>query len=355
VLQGAWEPDRTVLRDEATYSELDARWLLGRRTTSLDVGARAVTLDGDERIEFTGLLIATGATPRALPNPGDLDGIFTLRTLDDCLAIRTRVEEAARVVVVGAGFIGSEVAASCRTRGVEVTVLEALPVPLARVLGEEMGRVCEALHRDHGVDIRCGVGVSGFEGDGAVARVRLADGSAVDADVVVVGVGVRPETGWLEGSALALDDGVVCDETCEAAPGIVAAGDVARWPNPLFGMSMRVEHWTNASEQGTAAARRLLGALGRTDLVPVPFAPVPFFWSDQYDRKIQFVGVASPDDDVRVVHGSVEERQFVALYGRGGRLVGALAFNRPRQLMGFRRLIAERSPFSDALDHAATL
>jgi 3-phenylpropionate/trans-cinnamate dioxygenase ferredoxin reductase subunit len=182
-----------------------------------------------------------------------------------------------------------------------------------------------------------------------VERVRLSDGTAVAADVVVVGIGVVPETRWLESSGLALDDGLVCDETLSAAPGIVAAGDVARWPNPLFGESMRVEHWTNAVEQGEAAAERLLARAGDAK----PFAPVPFVWSDQYDLKIQFAGLTKPDDEVHIAHGSLADRRFVALYGRKGRLVGALALNRVRFLMGYRRMIREGASWDEARAKAA--
>jgi NADPH-dependent 2,4-dienoyl-CoA reductase/sulfur reductase-like enzyme len=274
-----------------------------------------------------------------------------LRTLDDCLAIRAHLERGARVVVIGAGFIGSEVAATCRGRGLDVTVLEMLATPLERAVGPIVGDACGRLHRDHGVDLRCGVAVAGFEGGAHVERVRLADGSTIEADVVVVGVGVVPETRWLEHSGLALDDGVVCDETCLAAPGIVAAGDVARWPNPLFdGERMRVEHWTNATEQGVAAARRLLV---HDAAAAEAFAPVPFVWSDQYDVKIQVVGSIRGEDEVAVVDGSLAEHRFVALYGRGGRLVGALGFSRPRLVMQYRKMIAERTSWDDALAHAA--
>ena len=345
VLAGKWGPDQILLRPADDYSSLALDTRLGRRATALDLGARAVVLDDGERISFDGLVIATGCSPRPLPGTPDASGIHLLRTLEDSLAIRDALDESPHVVVVGAGFIGSEVAATCRTRGLDVTLLEALPVPLARALGEEVGAACAELHHDHGVDLRVGVAVDGFDGDGRAERVRLSDGSTVDADLVVIGVGVAPETAWLEGSGLALGDGVACDATCFAsAPGVVAAGDVARWHNPLFGIDMRVEHWTNAAEQGVAAARALLAGAGAE-----PFAPVPYFWSDQYDAKIQFVGVCAPDDDVRIVHGSVAERRFVALYGRAGRLVGALAISRPRLLMAYRRLIAERASWEDAL------
>jgi NADPH-dependent 2,4-dienoyl-CoA reductase/sulfur reductase-like enzyme len=349
LLAGKWEPDEIALRKQP-YDDLELDLRLGRRATALDVTDRVLHLDGGETLAFDGLVIATGSRPRTLPDTPPLDGIFVLRTLDDCLAIRARLDTRPRVVVIGAGFIGSEVAATCRGRGLDVTVLEMLPAPLVRGVGPVIGEACGHLHRDHGVDLRCGVTVAGFEGGDRVERVRLADGAAIDADLVVVGVGVTPETDWLEDSGLALDDGVVCDETCLAAPGIVAAGDIARWPNPLFdGESMRVEHWTNATEQGVAAASRLLV----DDASAESFAPVPFVWSDQYDVKIQVVGCIRGDDEVEVVDGSLDERRFVALFGRGGRLVGALGFSRPRLVMQYRRMIADRASWSDALAHAA--
>ena len=350
VLQGHWEPDKAVLREPGQYDALGVTWHLGRRAIALDPAARTVTLDDGEPLAYDGLVIATGATPRWLPGTEGLGGVHVLRTMDECLTLRAELEAASRVCVVGAGFIGAEVAASARVRGLDVTVLEALPAPLARAFPAEMGAACAALHLDQGVDLRCGVTVAGFEGDDRVTGVRLGDGSVVEADVVVVGVGVAPETGWLESSGLPLDNGVVCDSTCAtAAPGVVAAGDIARWPNNLFGETMRIEHWSNAVEQGAAAAKRLLAGPGEA----VDFAPVPYFWSDQYDAKIQFLGRCCPTDEVRVVDGSVEERRFVALFGRDDRLVGALAFSRPRLLMAYRKLLASKTSFEDAIAHAA--
>ena len=351
VLQGAWEPEQANLRDAAHYDPLEIDWRLGRQAVALDLERRAVELDDGEPLPFDGLVIATGASPRTLPDTPPLDGVFVLRTLEDCLALRKDLEGGPRVCVVGGGFIGAEVAASCRIRGLEVTVLEALPAPLARAFPAEMGAACAALHRDHGVDLRTSVGVEGLDGSGRVERVRLAGGGSVPADVVVVGVGVVPATGWLESSGLELRNGVVCDQTCAtAAPGVVAAGDIARWPNPLFGEEMRIEHWSNAVEQGAAAAKRLL----TSDEAAEPFAPVPYFWSDQYDTKIQFLGRSAPDDAMAVVDGSLEDGRFVALFGRARRLVGALAFNRPRQLMAYRRLIAGATSWDDALAKAAS-
>jgi 3-phenylpropionate/trans-cinnamate dioxygenase ferredoxin reductase component len=350
LLVGDWEPEQTTLRRQG-FDDLDFDWRLGRRATALDAAGRTLDLDDGDRIEFDGLVIATGSTPRALPDQPAYEGIFMLRTLDDALALRAALERGPRVVVVGAGFIGAEVAAACRRRHLDVTVLEALPSPMVRGLGPVLGDALGALHRDHGVDLRVSAGVDGFEADGSgrVARVLLADGGAVEADVVVVGVGVVPATAWLEGSGLTVDNGVVCDETCLAAPGIVAAGDVARWPNPVFdGELMRLEHWTNAAEQGVVAAQRLLAS----DEEAEPFAPVPFVWSDQYDVKIQVAGHVRGDDTMEIVDGSIEERRFVAILGRAGRLVGAVAFSRPRLLMQYRRMVLERTSFDDALASA---
>jgi len=351
LLAGDVGPDDIGLRGTDAYEELDLDLRLGRRAVTLDLASRTVDLDDGERVECDGVVVATGSTPRVLPGTPDLPGLHVLRTLDDALAIRDELAARPRVVVVGAGFIGSEVAATCRLRGLEVTVLEALPAPLVRGLGPVLGMACGELHREHGVDLRLGVGVAGFEGAGRVERIRLDDGNTVDADLVVVGIGVAPATDWLASSGLTIDNGVVCDETLLAAPGVVAAGDVARWPNPLFdGELMRVEHWTNASEQGVAAARRLLYGDGAS---PEVFAPVPFVWSDQYDRKIQSAGAFRGDDDMTILHGSLEERRFCAVFGRAGRLVGVLGFSMPAKVMQYRRLIAQGATFDAALAHAA--
>jgi len=348
-LAGDAQPEQLALR-KLPYDDLELDLRLGTRAEAVDLADRTLALDSGEVLAFDGLVIATGSAPRTLPGTPDLPGIFVLRTLADALAIRDALSGSPKVVVVGAGFIGSEVAATCRGRGLDVTVLEALPAPLVRGLGVELGTVCGELHRDHGVDLRLGVGVAGFEGHERVERVRLDDGSAIDADVVVVGVGVVPVTDWLEGSGLTIDNGVVCDATLLAAPGVVCAGDVTRWPNLLFdGELMRLEHWTNATEQGVAAARRLLYGDGAA---PEVFAPVPLVWSDQYDRKIQTVGSFRGDDETVVVHGSLAERRFTALFGRGGRLVGALGFSMPAKVMQYRRMIADRVTFADALARA---
>ena len=354
LLAGECEPEDCLLRRQGV-DDLELDWRHERSAAALDVDAREVKLDDGERVAFDGLVIATGAEARRLPGVAGghrdgrgLAGVFTLRTLDDALAIREVLTGRPEVVVIGAGFIGCEVAATCRTRGLHVTVVDVLAQPVIRGVGAVVGEVVAAMHRDHGVDLRLGTGVEAVEGDddGVVRGVRLADGTLLDAGVVVVGVGAVPVTGWLEGSGLTIADGVVCDETCLAAPGVVAAGDVARWPNPLFdGESMRLEHWSNATEQGVAAALRLLAG----DLPGDAFAPVPYVWSDQFGSRIQVVGRVDPHDDMRVVHGTLEERRFVALFGRSGRLVGALGFDRPRQVMQYRGLILDRTGLDDAI------
>ena len=344
ILQGKWEADRLALRRKP-YEDLDVELRLGRRATGLDLAARAVALDDGTREAYDALLIATGARPRPLPNPDHLAGIYLLRTMDDSLALRAAFEGRPRVVVVGAGFIGAEVAASARARGLEVAMVEPQPAPLMRGLGRDMGDVIAAVHRDHGVDVRCGISVAGFEGGERVEAVRLSDGTVLAADVVVVGIGATPATDWLVESGLTLSDGVVCDTYCRAgAPGVFAAGDVARFHNPLFDETMRIEHWSNAVEQGVHAAANMLDEAGAT-----PYVHVPWFWSHQYDVKIQSAGRMRDGDEMRIVSGSLEKRKFAALYGRSGRLTGVLAINQPRALLQFKKLLAAGSSWEAAL------
>lgn len=346
-LAGEWETDRLALPG-AHDPDADLTWRLGSEATHLDVVGRTIGLADGSTVTADGIVLACGATPRPLPGTEGVDGVHTLRTLDDALALRARLMRApSRVVVVGAGFIGAEVAATARGLGVEVTVVEPLETPLARVLGAEVGTVFAELHREAGVDVRLGVAVDHLVTDasGRVTQVVLDDGTAIDAEVVVVGIGVVPNTAWLDDSDLTIDDGIVCDATCHAAPGIVACGDVARWPNPVFDDEMmRIEHWDHAFAHAEHAA----GALLDGDAAE-PFATVPWFWSDQYDRKVQLAGRVRPNDDVVIAEGSLAERRFVALYGRAGRLVGVLGMNRPRHVVQLRPRIAERIGFDEAL------
>jgi NADPH-dependent 2,4-dienoyl-CoA reductase/sulfur reductase-like enzyme len=348
VLRGERAPHEIALAKPESFEALELDLRLGRRATALDPADRTLRLDDGEELPFDGLLIATGAAPRRLPDDGRA-GVHVLRSLDECLALRRELERGPRVAVVGAGFIGAEVAASCRQLGLEVTMIETLPLPLARAVAHEVGEVIAAIHRDHGVDLHLGVSVEALQGSERVEQVLLSDGRRVAADLVVVGIGVIPETEWLRSSGLELDDGVLCDEKCATAlPDVVAAGDVARWSNPRFGVSMRVEHWTNAVEQANAAAERLLKGPAEA----APYAPVPFVWSDQYDHKIQAAGVFGPDDEVQIVHGTPGERRFVAVHGRKGRLVGAVALNRVGPLMAARRQIRQGTGFEEAVAQA---
>jgi NADPH-dependent 2,4-dienoyl-CoA reductase/sulfur reductase-like enzyme len=353
LLRGDCEPERIQLRKPDDFAGLDLDLRLGLTATTLDASRRSVTLSTGEVVAGEGVIIATGAVPRPLPGQPDLDGVTMLRTLDDSLDLRRRLGDRPRVVVIGAGFIGLEVAATAAQTGCPVTVLEVAPAPLIRGLGAQMGEVVAGVHARNGVDVRCGVLVAGIEGRGGrVTGVRLGDGELVDAAVVVVGIGVSPATDWLDGSGLEVRDGIVCDQSLRAAPLIYAAGDCARWVNELFGAAgeeMRVEHWTNAAEQGAAAAGNLLAELaGRP---ATPYAPVPFFWSDQFDSRIQFIGRAHGDDEVRVFAGEIPGN-FVALYGYGGRLRGVLGVNMPKVVMPYRKLLAAKASWEDAIRHA---
>ena len=358
VLAGEWEPDRIRLRKPDDFASLELDLRLGVQATGLDTASRRVDLDDGTSLTYGGLVIATGAAPRHLPGPA-VDGVYVLRTLADAVALRERLaDETTRVTVIGAGFIGLEVAATARQRGCVVTVLEGLPAPLVRGLGAELGPAVAAVHTRHGIDLRCGVHVTGLESvDGQVTGVRLGDGTLIGSDVVVVGIGVTPSVGWLEGSGLALRDGVVCDDSLfTGAPGVFAAGDCARWHNRVFDPHddavMRVEHWTNAAEQGAAAARNLLAA-GRGEPT-TRYESVPFFWSDQFESRIQFVGRAHGDDQVYVFAGSTDG-SFAALYGWQGRLRGVLGVSMPKMVMPFRTLLAARASWDDALARAAEL
>ncbi len=341
VLAGLWEPERTELRDEAGLEELGIEARLGHRAVSLDAEARRVELDDGTQLRADAVVVATGARPR---HPHAEAGVLVLRTLEDCRSVREAVLAAGhrgRLVVIGAGFIGSEVAATCSGLGIRVTVVEMLPVPLAAAVGETIGAALGALHGRNDVTVRTGVAVHAVRADAGFV-LELTDGSVVPADVVVAGVGVVPDVAWLEGSGLTLENGVVCDRALFAADGVVAAGDIARFP--FRGEDVRIEHWQMATDMGAAAATSLLA--GRA--AAPAFDPVPYFWSDQYKEKIQMLGRPDPSDEVVVVDGDLDNR-FVALYRHGHELSAAIALTRPRQLMAIRPLIARRAGFDEAL------
>ncbi|WP_316775943.1 NAD(P)/FAD-dependent oxidoreductase [Streptomyces sasae] len=337
VLSAEWPPDRVVLRAPTELDALEVQLRLGVAASGLDVADRTVCLADGSEVPYDGLIVATGVRPRRLPG----EGAHVLRTLDDALTLRERIGPGQRLVVVGAGFLGAEAAAVAWRLGARVTLLEPARVPLAHAVGEEVGRVLSRAHLERGVDLRTGVTVTEVTEDG----VRLADGEVVEADEVLVAVGSLPNVEWLAGSGLTVDDGIVCDEYCEAARDAYAAGDVARWHNPLFGMSMRIEHRTNAAEQGMAAARNLLNPGARK-----AFAPVPYFWSDQYETRIQAYGYLRGHEEVRVVEGELEEGRFVAAYRTGERLNGVLAVGMPpKVLRGWRQGVAVGAAWKDAV------
>ncbi|NYI04278.1 NAD(P)/FAD-dependent oxidoreductase [Allostreptomyces psammosilenae] len=324
VLSGAWAPEKTHLRREADLEKLGLEFVLGRRAVGLDTGARAVHLDDGRRLGYRTLVVATGLAPRRLPFHEDLDGVHTLRTLDDSLALRRELLAARRLAVIGAGVLGCEIAATARGLGLDVTLIDPLPTPMARQLGEELGGMLAALHAEHGVRLRTGVGVAALTSEkGRVSGVRLGDGETVPAEVVVVTVGSTPGTGWLEGSGLPLEDGLVCDSRCRALPDVYAVGDVARWHDARLGGGVRLENRTNATEQALAVAANILGA-------DRPYTPVPYFWTDQYDARIQVYGTIPADAGIRVVEGAPAAGRFVALASSGGKVTGAVGWNSPK-------------------------
>jgi len=354
VLAGKWDAERIRHHTPDAHDALNLEFRLGRRAIGLDPVDRVVMLDDGNELLYDGLVVATGAATRRLPGTEGVANVWMLRTLDDCIGIRADLAaagEAPRLVVIGAGFIGSEVAATCQATGAEVTLLEAHHTPLARVLGDEMGRMCADLHIANGMDLRTSVTIDHIESDPGgrdPVTVVFDDDSRLAADVVVVGIGVVPASNWLEGSGVELDNGVRCDGSLFVVDRVVAAGDVANWTRPSTDRATRVEHWTNAAEGGAACARNLLA--GSADAVP--FDPVPFFWSDQYSTKIQMIGLPDADDEVVVVSGSGEEGKLIALYRSGTRLSAVLTFSQPAKLMGYRPLLAAGASFDEALAHA---
>ena len=359
-LSGEWEADRIQLRKTSDIEELGATWLNATQATALNVATHELTLNTSSVLNYDACIIATGGIARELPKQPQARGIHQLRTLHDAQALREELQPGKKLVVIGAGFIGLEAAATAVARGCTVTVVEGLPAPLIRGLGEEMGRAATAIHASQGVNIRCNVRVQGIETNAnSVTGVRISDAtgeSVVPADVVLVGIGVAPATQWLDGSGLTVNDGVVCDAHLQAAPGVFAAGDVARWENGLYSdlePTMRVEHWTTAAEQGAHAARNALAHINNTPLAP--YSAVPFFWSDQFTSRIQFLGRSTDAEEIRVVAGSVDEGKFAAAYMRAGRLVGVLGVSMPKVVMPSRKLLEVHTPWEVALEHYAGL
>jgi 3-phenylpropionate/trans-cinnamate dioxygenase ferredoxin reductase component len=319
-------------------ARLDLDWRLGVAAVSLHPADRAIELADGTEVRADGVVLATGARARRLPGTESVAGVHVLRTLDDAVALGADLRPGAHLVVIGAGFVGAEVASTARTLGLEVTVVEGLPVPLAGPLGTQVGAIVAGLHADHGTRLITGTGVARLVGTGRVEAVELADGRRLPADVVVVGIGAQPNIEWLEGSGLELAGGVVTDQFgATAIPEVVAAGDCAVAWSPTTGTHRRVEHWTHALEVPTAAVATLLGA-------PAPPPPLPYFWSDQYGARIQFAGHRHADDEVRIVEGDPDDRSFLAVYERAGEPVAVLGMNQPRLFTRWRRQLRAAVP-----------
>jgi 3-phenylpropionate/trans-cinnamate dioxygenase ferredoxin reductase subunit len=351
-LSGQWDRDRIRHRVAASFDTVDLR--LGRRATALEPDAGRIELDDGTAVRFDAALIATGVRPRVLPGTDGLRRVRTLRSLDDSEAIMAdaaAVPSQAEIVVIGAGFIGAEVAATFRKQGAKVTVVEALATPFARVLGEQIGEITAQLQAHAGVTLRTGVGVARICESGERLLVELTDGTSLPADSAVVGIGSVPATEWLQDSGLSVANGVGADERLLAAPNIAVAGDVANWHYPTLGRQVRVEHWTHAADSAVRAAHNLVVG----SAAAAAYDPVLFFWSDQYDSRIQVLGHPGAGDDVTLVRGSAAEGEVLALYHRDGLLSAVFGINQPRQVMAFRALLANRVSFVDALALAKDL
>ena len=335
------EVDDVALKPREWYDEQNITLRLGSAAAGLDTAAQTVTLSDGAVIGYDQLVIATGLVPRRIPAFPDLEGIRVLRSFDESMALREHATAAQRAVIVGAGFIGCEVAASLRSLGVDVVLVEPQPTPLAAVLGEQIGGLVARLHREEGVDVRLGVGVAEVRGDGHVDTVVLADGTELAADVVVVGIGSKPATDWLADTGIEVDNGVICDEAGRtSAPNVWALGDVASWRDAA-GHQGRVEHWSNVADQARVVVPAMLGQ-------DVPdIVVVPYFWSDQYDVKIQCLGEPEATDTVHVVED--DGRKFLAYYERDGVLVGVVGGGMPGKVMKARGKIAAGAPISDVL------
>lgn len=320
----------------------------GTLAQELDLGRKLITTDGGGAIAFDGLILATGSSARSLPGLSTKQGVSRLRTLEEAMQIRSQLESASEVVVVGAGFIGLEVASSAASLGCRVTVVEAAPAPMMRVLPSRVGELFVALHHQHGVDVRCDAHLTEvIEDHGRAVGIRLGDGSTLSADHIVLGLGATPNTDWLCGSGVTVTDGVVCDPLLSAADCVYACGDVARWPHPIYG-SIRVEHWTTAAQHGRIAANNLLAELEGNAAARTVATDIPYFWSDQHGMKLQLAGWATGAD---AFHTTVtDNRRFAILFEREGRLAAALTGSWPRLLGRLRQAIAAEVPIEEALE-----
>lgn len=350
VLAGTWSEAQCQLRDAEKIAALDLELRLGVRAESVDTASRVVALSDGSQVGYQDLVVATGVRPRRLHGTDGIAGVHVLRTLDDARRLRSELAGGPRLVIVGAGFLGAEVAASARAAGADVTLVSDVDAPLSDILGAELGRLLIDVHVEHGVRVRTGAKVLGIVSeDGRATGVQLADGTTLAADVVLVSIGSIPNTEWLAGSGVPTGSGVLCDEYCRAAPGVWAAGDVASWHHAGIGERIRVEHRTNAAEQGIAVARNILAGSS-----PTPFAPVPYIWSDQYDLKIQIYGLPRGADSFTVTDGSLADRKLVAVYGKDGRACAAVGINMIRPLRAARSWVAEHAELASIVNEGVT-
>jgi NADPH-dependent 2,4-dienoyl-CoA reductase/sulfur reductase-like enzyme len=325
VLAGAWDPERAQLRQPDALSALGAEFILADPAVGLDVQARTVHTASGRDLQADAVVVATGVRPRVLAGQAELAGVYVLRTLDDALSLRADLRESARLVVVGDGVLGAEIAATAHGMGLDVTLAGPQRAPMASQLGPVVGDLLADLHVERGVRLRLGAGVAGLAGEhGRVTGVRLATGEVLPADVVVVAIGAEPVTDWLAGSGLSVDNGVICDSRCRAADGIYAVGDVARWYHATLDSCVRLENRTNATQQAGVVAANILGE-------DRPYTPVPYFWTDQFDAKLQIHGVLPADAVVSIVDGDTAGRRFVGRYERNGKVSGVLGWNMPKR------------------------
>ncbi len=342
ILRAEKPSDSSRVHESGYYAEHSIELVTGDAVTALDAGAKQAQLASGASVSFDAAVLAMGAAPRPLTVPGaDLDGVHYLRTVEDSIRLQEAIKKASRVAVIGAGWIGSEVAASARQMGAEVVLIEALPVPLHRVLGSEVGGMFSQLHLDHGVAMRLGVGVDRLQGGSAVEQVVLADGRVEAADVVVAGIGVTPRVELAEAAGLTLENGIVVDENLQtSAPGIFAAGDIANAFHPHYQRRLRIEHWANALNQGSAAGANATGD-------PNPYTRLPYFYSDQYDLGLEYVGYATAEDQV-VIRGDAAKREFIAFYHRGGVVTAAMNVNIWDVVEDLRAIITAARPVDPA-------
>lgn len=338
--------EKLHLRSPQWYEDNAVTTRLGAAARELDIAGRTLRLADGTDLAYDGLVLATGSRARRLPAVEGVPGAYVVRNLADAQELREKLEPGKHLLLVGAGFISLEIAATARQMGVEVSVIDVGRAPLARALGDDVGAWFRELHTRNGVDVVCTCSVERFVPTPGGVRAELSTGGAVHADVVAAGIGAVPNVEWLEGSGLSVANGVLtAADLSTGVPGIVAAGDIARWYNPLFDEEMRVEHWTNAVEQGRHAARTLLGA-------NEAFSSVPYFWSDHYSAKMRFVGRGVAATDV-VVEEATETR-LTAVYGRDGLVRGAVCVNAPRQLVKYRTAIHDQVPWQDVTGATAT-